>query len=268
MKIGVMQGRLVRPSGKRIQEFPSKLWREELKIASKLNINLIEWVIDKKSIETNPIIKNLDEVVKLKSESDIQIESISDDYFLQETRNNILENKILNHLEKLFNSVNKIGISIYVLPFLEGTSLKNYTFNKQIDILNKIEPLIPNDLSVCLETDLNPKNLTTLIKSLDTKKFSINYDIGNSAYEGYNYLEEFECYFQFIENIHVKDRVYQGPTVPLGQGDAKIKSVLKEIKKRGYTKNLILQAARQDKIEDTTVVETYFKMVKDVIGKE
>ena len=93
MKIGVMQGRLVRPSGKRIQEFPSKLWREELKIASKLNINLIEWVIDKKSIETNPIIKNLDEVVKLTSESDIQIESISDDYFLQETRNNILENK-------------------------------------------------------------------------------------------------------------------------------------------------------------------------------
>jgi len=268
MKIGVMQGRLVRPSGKRIQEFPSKLCREELKIASKLNINLIEWVIDKKSIETNPIIKNLDEVVKLTSESDIQIESISDDYFLQETRNNILENKILNHLEKLFNSVNKIGISIYVLPFLEGTSLKNYTFNKQLDILNKIEPLIPNDISVCLETDLNPKNLKKLINSLDTKKFSINYDIGNSAFEGYNYLEEFESYFQFIANIHVKDRVYQGPTVPLGHGDAKIQSVLTEIKKRGYTKNLILQAARQDKIEDTTVVETYFKMVKDVIGKE
>ena len=51
MKIGIMQGRLVRPSGNRIQEFPSKLWREELKIASKLNINLIEWVIDKKSIK-------------------------------------------------------------------------------------------------------------------------------------------------------------------------------------------------------------------------
>ena len=180
----------------------------------------------------------------------------------------ILENKILNHLEKLFNSVNKIGISIYVLPFLEGTSLKNYTFNKQLDILNKIEPLIPNDISVCLETDLNPKNLKQLINSLDTKKFSINYDIGNSAFEGYNYLEEFESYFQFIANIHVKDRVYQGPTVPLGHGDAKIHSVLTEIKKRGYTKNLILQAARQDKIEDTTVVETYFKMVKDVIGKE
>ena len=84
MKIGIMQGRLVRPSGNRIQEFPSKLWREELKIASKLNINLIEWVIDKKSIKTNPIIKNLDEVIKLTSKNDIQVESISDDYFLQE----------------------------------------------------------------------------------------------------------------------------------------------------------------------------------------
>ena len=268
MKIGIMQGRLVRPSGNRIQEFPSKLWREELKIASKLNINLIEWVIDKKSIKTNPIIKNLDEVIKLTSKNDIQVESISDDYFLQEKRNNILENKILNHLEKLFNLVKKIGISIYVLPFLERTSLKNYTFNNQIDILNKIEPLIPKDLSVCLETDLNPKNLETLIKSLDTKKFSINYDIGNSAFEGYDYLEEFESYFPFIANIHVKDRAYQGPTVPLGQGDANIQAVLKEIKKRGYKKNLILQAARQDKIEDTTVIETYFKMVNDVICKE
>ena len=220
MKIGIMQGRLVRPSGNRIQEFPSKLWREELKIASKLNINLIEWVIDKKSIKTNPIVKNLDEVIKLTSKNDIQVESISDDYFLQEKRNNILENKILNHLEKLFNLVKKIGISIYVLPFLERTSLKNYTFNNQIDILN-------ND-----------------------------------------YLEEFESYFQFIANIHVKDRAYQGPTVPLGQGDANIQAVLKEIKKRGYKKNLILQAARQDKIEDTTVIETYFKMVNDVICKE
>ena len=121
---------------------------------------------------------------------------------------------------------------------------------------------------MCLETDLNPKNLETLIKSLDTKKFSINYDIGNSAFEGYDYLEEFESYFQFIANIHVKDRTYQGPTVPLGQGDANIQAVLKEIKKRGYKKNLILQAARQDKIEDTTVIEAYFKMVNDVICKE
>ena len=45
-------------------------------------------------------------------------------------------------------------------------------------------------------------------------------DIGNSASLGLNPLDEFEAFGDRILNVHVKDRVLGGTTVPLGLGNA------------------------------------------------
>jgi len=62
MKIGFMQGRLVKPVKSKIQEFPVNDWEYELELANNININLIEWVIDKNSIDSNPIFFNTEYV--------------------------------------------------------------------------------------------------------------------------------------------------------------------------------------------------------------
>ena len=59
-----------------------------------------------------------------------------------------------------------------------------------------------------------------------------------------------------------------GSTVPLGEGDAKILDVLNEIKIRGYKKNLILQAARINGVNDVKLVSKYKKFVEDAVGKK
>ena len=80
-----MQGRLV-PSEKKksIQYFPSKNWKKEIKIASENNLNILEWTINLENMLKNPIYNgNVEEIIKLKKKYNIEIPSITVDYFMQ-----------------------------------------------------------------------------------------------------------------------------------------------------------------------------------------
>ena len=266
MKIGFMQGRLVKSEHGKIQEFPFSEWEKELEIANKINLKLIEWILDKKTISSNPFFLNTDYVKGTLDKYEIQVGSLSDDFFLQNESSEIASDEILRHLDKVFIKMLELNIPLYVFPLLEGKSLKNIEVENQIILLNKIEKLVPPNIKVCLETDLDYKNINKIFESIDTKIFRINYDIGNSAYEGYDYLEEFDNYFNLIENIHVKDRLYKGETVPLGKGDGNILKVIGELKKRGYKKNLILQAARIAGVDDVEVIINYREIVEEAIA--
>lgn len=265
MKLGFMQGRLVEPKVSEIQEFPIDDWEREINLARRINIRLIEWVIDKNSLNINPIYTSAQHVKGLLKSCEVDLESISDDFFLQEDRSEIINNNISDHLELSFNTAVDIGVKLYILPLLEKTSLKEFNSTERVNILKKIEKLVPPNLKICLETDLDHKKLNDLFSEIDTRKFKINYDIGNSGYEGFNYLDEFDNYFELIENIHIKDRLFKGISVPLGKGDAKVFQVLEEIKLRGYKNNLILQAARQHGVNDLEVVNDYYKSVKETL---
>lgn len=265
MKIGFMQGRLVKPLHAPIQEFPSLEWEKELVLANELNFKVIEWVLDKESITSNPFLINSDNVKNVLKNSDITIGSLSDDYFLQSENTNILSEQMLTHMETVFTKMSELNISIYVLPLLESKSIKKLNISEQIFLLKKIEEIVPKNILVCLESDLDSKNISLIFDSIDSNVFRINYDIGNSAYEGFDFKEEINDYFNLIENVHVKDRTLKGPSVPLGEGDAKVVNVLKELKFRGYNKNLILQAARIPQTDDVELMKQYKKFVENAI---
>ena len=265
MKIGFMQGRLVKPLHTTIQEFPSLEWENELVLADELNFRVIEWVLDKESIGTNPLIINANYVQTALEKNDITIGSLSDDFFLQSNNAKILSEQMLMHMENVFTKMSELNISIYVLPLLESKSIKKLKISEQILLLRKIEELVPKNIKVCLESDLDFKNINSIFDSIDNNIFKINYDIGNSAYEGYDFVDEINNYFELIENVHIKDRTFRGPTVPLGEGDAKVANVLKELKFRGYDKNLILQAARIPNMDDVELMTKYKKFVENAL---
>jgi len=265
MKIGFMQGRMVKPLHSQIQEFPSKHWEEELVYAKKLDFQIIEWVLDKKSIKTNPLLFSPNYVKKILHENNIVIGSVSDDFFLQHERSDILTEEILQHMKHVFIKMSQLNTSLYVLPLLEKMSLKNLEIKDQINIFEQIEKIVPKNIKICVESDLNSENIKMIFNSIDNNIFRVNYDIGNSAYEGYSFQNEFNNYFELIENIHIKDRLFQGKTVPLGEGDANIVNVLKELKKLNYEKNLILQAARIPGVKDRDLMIKYKKFVENAI---
>ena len=47
-KIGIMQGRLSKQKGIRIQEFPRDTWEQEFEKAKDIGFDTIEWIFDSK----------------------------------------------------------------------------------------------------------------------------------------------------------------------------------------------------------------------------
>jgi hexulose-6-phosphate isomerase len=95
---------------------------------------------------------------------------------------------------------------------------------------------------------------------LDSSLFGINYDIGNSAALGFNPQEEFAAYGARIVNVHIKDRMLGGTTVPLGTGSANFDAVFEALAKVNYRGNFILQTARAVDGNHSSSLSTYRDM--------
>ena len=86
----------------------------------------------------------------------------------------------------------------------------------------------------------------------------MNYDMGNSASLGYDPRREIGLLGEYIINVHIKDRIRGGGTVPLGEGDTDFGTVFTELENAGYEHDFILQAARKDIFSDreNVIIET------------
>jgi len=107
--------------------------------------------------------------------------------------------------------------------------------------------------------------LAEFISDFDPQFFGINYDMGNSASLAFIPKEEFAAYGDRITNVHVKDRIRFGTTVPLGTGDTDFKSVFLGLKNLSYEGNYILQAARDQNGNHAEAVEMYANFVANLM---
>ena len=96
-------------------------------------------------------------------------------------------------------------------------------------------------LKILFESDYSPIKLAKFIDRLNPLIFGINYDIGNSASLGFKCEDEFNFYSARIINVHVKDRLLGGTTVPLGKGCANFEKVFQFLARINYQGNYILQ---------------------------
>ena len=253
MKIGFIQGRLLDSEKKNtIQFFPSKNWKKEIKIAIKNKINLIEWTINLENIKKNPIYneKLLHQLIEFKKKNNIKINSVTCDFFMQnpfyKLRNKKDKVKNLEILKKVINNGQKIGIQLFVLPLVDNSSIKNFHQEKELrSTLNdkKFLKLLRKKSQILFESDYSPEKIIKFIKKFNLKKFGINYDTGNSACCDYDINKE-KIYFKYVKNIHIKDRLKNGPSVRLGNGNWDYLTFFNILKKIKYNNNLILQTAR------------------------
>ena len=133
-----------------------------------------------------------------------------------------------------------------------------------VDFLESQQPILARQgLRVVFESDLGPAELARFIARLDPLRFGINYDIGNSAALAFNPAEEIVAYGPRIINVHVKDRVLGGTTVPLGSGNADFETVFGALSKVEYTGNCILQTARAANGDHAGVLCRYRDMTVD-----
>jgi L-ribulose-5-phosphate 3-epimerase len=249
VNIGFMQGRLSPIERGRLQTFPFHNWEKEFQIASKNNFSLIEWTIDTYKINNNPIL-NEEGVKKIKSNLDkfsIKVESVTCDFFMENPLFNKNKNKIdsIDYVIKLLNNCKFLGVKYIVLPIVDFSSIKNkFDEIKLINEINSLSNIIPEGTKILFETDFSPVHNLSFINKFDKSKFGLNYDTGNSASLGYNFDEEMINFYDYIDNVHIKDRKFNSHSVDLGLGSFLFKNFFLFLSKKKYKGNLILQTAR------------------------
>ena len=246
-----MQGRLSPLIKGRIQAFPWDNWKDEFPAAQRINIHLMEWTLDQERLYENPLLTEAGQAAirALCKVHELSIPSLTGDCFMQAplwkaqgAQRIALERDFL----EIARGCAAVGITMLVVPLVDNGRLEGAD---QEDALvrfleSQADFLAANRLKVVFESDYVPQELARFIARLNPVLFGINYDIGNSAALGFNPQEEFAAYGQRVINVHVKDRVLGGTTVPLGTGSANFDAVFAALAQINYRGNFILQTAR------------------------
>ncbi|MBF0369430.1 MAG: sugar phosphate isomerase/epimerase [Magnetococcales bacterium] len=249
--IGFMQGRLSPLVDGKIQAFPKDHWQAEFPLAEKIGLSLMEWTLDQEGLRQNPLLTpdGRREIQGLCQAHGVSIETLTADCFMQAPFFKVAGEErqaLLDDLRAVLQGAGEVGVRLVVLPLVDNGALKRLVEEKALrDGLLALIPLLEQTgVRIIFESDFPPPWLSTFIATFPKDHFGINYDIGNSAALGFDPEEEMAAYGSRIWNVHVKDRLLGGTTVPLGQGSADFPRVFSLLKKSGYGGRYILQTAR------------------------
>lgn len=270
--IGAMQGRLSPPVGGRIQAFPKDSWAAEFARATALGLRSIEWILET-PLESNPLwsAEGCAEVERATRETGVRVDFVCADYFMESpfVRMSPVDlDRNRSVLDRLIEQAARLGIIGIEIPCVDASEIRNR--EEEDELARALAPGLDHaaraGIQLGLETSLNPERFRGLLERIGHPALKANYDTGNSASLGYDVDEEMDAYGKWINNVHIKDRVRGGSTVPLGTGNADIPRALRLLKRCGYQGGFILQAARQSGPE-TETVRRYKAQVEGWMGE-
>ena len=267
--LSITQGRHLKKIGRKIQLFPEKNWKKELKLFNKTKLNYIEWVVSKDNYYSNPLcyLNGYKTINKNLKKNKIICRSVDLDFIVKENPLKLSKERINLFLDKIkiiSNNSLKVGIKYLIFPFLENASPRgNMAMKKLFYILKKVRKVSSNKIIILVETDLKPKIVLKIVRKMRNKIF-INYDIGNSASKNYDFEEE-KKYFKFVKNIHLKDRLKKGSTIRFGYGNANFDKLFKYLKKNKYNYDFTLQPARSKCNKDIKEIKLNIKYIEQLL---
>ena len=246
-KLGIMQGRICPCRLDKLQVFPGKRWRNEFKQAKRIGFDYIELLYDCDESILNPLsdFKRCDEILSVKQNTRMETLSICADYFTKINLLSDFNDRIWGKISHLIHYAEKLRAKKIVIPFFNQNHLENQ--DDLISFLQKAEGEIKkaNDVnvSICLETDLQAKNVAYAIKETASLA-EVCYDMGNATAMNYIIEDDIELLGEYIGLIHIKDRIRpKGPNVFLGKGDVNFKAGFQALKRINYLGDFTLETA-------------------------
>ncbi len=249
--IGILQGRLSPPVDGRIQAFPGNNWEQEFFQAKEIGLELIDWIVEAEGLSENPLLsvdgeKAINNAISM---SGVTIGAVCADFFMDRPliRCSKLEQKErIRVLDILISRLNQFHIKYLEIPFIDNSAINSHS--ELLEIVRIIKPLCEKayqaGVTLVFETSLPPEKFRDFLSYFDHPAAMANYDMGNSASLGYNPHEELNLYGDMVATVHVKDRVFHGKSVPLGEGDTDFSTCFSLLKDKNYTGPFFLQVAR------------------------
>jgi hexulose-6-phosphate isomerase len=269
--IGIMQGRLSPPINGKIQAFPAENWRLEFDRAKTLKLDSIEWIFES-PLETNPLWTDggLAEIRSALKKTGVRVDFICADYFMESPFVRMSSVQLEHNRSVLMKTIDQaaaLGVKGVEIPCVDASAIRSRA--EEDELAAALGPCLKHAagkrIEIGLETSLPPDRFQALLKRIGHPALKANYDTGNSASLGYNPQEEVEAYGSWINNVHIKDRIPGGGTVPLGTGNADIPCFLKRLHLSGYSGGFILQAARG--ADDAATARHYKEQLATWLGE-
>jgi L-ribulose-5-phosphate 3-epimerase len=271
VRIGIMQGRLLRPIDGRIQDFPADRWPAEFPLARDVGFDLIEFIFDGDA-EQHPLMteRGRSSVRAAIASSGVRVESVCADYFMAtplHAADRPARERALDVLQRLIRNGAELGVQTIVLPCVDASSLGGAPDRAVLtDALIRCLPtLTSTGVMLALETDLAPEAFRDLLDGLPASAVGVNYDMGNSAALGFSPADEFAAYGGRVVAVHVKDRLKGGGTVRLGTGDTDFDGCFAALSRAGYVGPLIIQGARG--VDDIQTAAEYLRFVRGRLAR-
>ena len=272
-RIGLMQGRLSPRIDGKIQAFPWPYWQGEFALGEAAGFKRMEWTLDHHDLASNPLMtpEGRAEILALSSRHDLAVSSITGDCFMQAPfwkASGAAREGLIEETADVIRAASAVGAGILVVPLVDNGGLTSSAEEEVlIEGLRSLAPLLrQTGVRIAFESDYPPLPLATLIERFPPDVAGINFDIGNSAGLGWPPAEEIPVIAPRTINVHVKDRVLGGTTVPLGQGAADLPVVFRLLAEAGYDDFLILQTARAEDDDHLGAAKRYRDLVLDLAG--
>lgn len=270
--IGIIQGRLSKRPYPKLQEFPFNTWEQEFIYASELGFDSIEWIFEKDKYKENPIwsSEGRDKIIQIIKNTNVKVDSLCADYFLENPfyrREGYSIEENVEILKKLIKYSAEIGVKVILLPVLEKAEIK---CDEDKLILHKgisqcIDDLEKYNIKIGFETELNAKEYLDLVKMFNHPNIGVYYDAGNCASKGYDMYKDMTILKDYVINIHVKDRLNNGPSVFLGNGDTNFKEGIPYLINNNFEGSFILQTYYEDEFKNTAKYN--YDYIKNLITK-
>lgn len=252
-EIGVMQGRLLPKYQGRYQAHPVGCWQKEFEVARDIGLDCIEFILDYNDAEDNPLLKEggIDEIMSVSEQTGVTVNTICADYFMEAPLHSHKQGsaeKSQQVMARLLKNAAQLSVTDVVVPCVDQSTLDG---QEAADcFVEKLAPMVEiaeqHGINLSLETDLAPQPFVKLLDRFNSDRVRVNYDIGNSAALGYEPVKELDAYGDRITDIHIKDRIFGGGPVVLGEGNANFEAFFSKLKDFDYQGPFIMQAYRDE----------------------
>ena len=271
-EIGLMQGRLVPQVNGRIQAFPKDHWRQEFTLAHQHGFASIEFIFEADDYTENPLFTadGRGEVRNVIQHSRVPVSAICADYFMDRPFFRVStasREESCSALRLLVEAASEVGAQRVEIPCVDHAAIQTQE-DKQV-LLSCVSSVLPlaeqRNIEIVFETSLPPAEFREFLERFHHPLVRANYDSGNSASLGYEPVHELTTLGGLIGNIHIKDRMLHGTTVPLGTGNADFPAIFSTLAAVGYRGPFILQTARDS--DHVGVAVRYRDMVRSYLSE-
>lgn len=268
--LGFMQGRLCAMINGKIQAFPARDWEQEFPAAQRIGLSLMEWTMDQEGILENPLMTEAGRVRirELSAAHDVKVKSLTCDFCMHAPfwkESGSARAALVGLFRQVISACSEAGISLIVVALVDGGRISNAEERDALvtEMLRLVPLLARTNTKICFESDFAPIPLAEFIAEFPPAQFGINYDMGNSAAFGWDPAEEIPLLAPRILNVHVKDRILGGTTVPLGTGAAQLGLQFSLLRDASYAGTYILQTARANDDDHAGALKRFAAMARN-----